>query len=139
MCEKQIFYPVDKRDFQTLCKIIKRHVIRGAMAYTDGWVGYTPLDENGYHHFRVIHKDRFKKNCKTMTTGIKSLLLASCQRAAHAHRVDIITFEQHLAEVVWRNHNKGSPGDVFVAFYKLLSFHLQSGGSSKTECTKALL
>ena len=39
----------------------------------------------------------------------------------------IQNFEAHLAEVIWRNHNRGTPGTVYERFFDLLRkiYHLQ--------------
>ena len=41
----QILYPVDKLDSETLTKIIWRHFIPGSTIYSDGWSGYTKLND----------------------------------------------------------------------------------------------
>ena len=37
------------------------------------------------------------------------------------HGCELTTFEGHLSEVIWRNHHRGSPGDVYEYFFILLN------------------
>ncbi|XP_041485936.1 uncharacterized protein LOC121432146 [Lytechinus variegatus] len=66
---KLILYPVDDRSEQTLLSIIKRHVVTGSTIFTDGWSGYSRLNEEGYRHFSVIHKNQFKAVFEDEATG----------------------------------------------------------------------
>ena len=128
---KKILYPVDSRDSSTLLKIIKRHVEPGSTVYTDGWAGYKDLNQHGYNHFSVIHKDGYKIFYKNTTTDatvvvhtntIEGSWQSSKDHFKMKHGVELSTFESHLAEVVWRNHHRGSPGDVYDYFFSLMSY-----------------
>ena len=146
---KQIMYPVDKRDSGTLLKIITRHVERGSTVYTDGWVGYRELNNNGYRHFSVIHKDGFKKIYKDMSTGeeiteevhtntVEGSWQVAKEHFKMAHGVELTTFEQHLAEIIWRNHHKGSPGDVYEAFFNLVKYIYNHEGPPRLNAPRPL-
>ena len=54
---KHIIYPVGDRSENTLLKIIKKHVDPGSVIYSDGWPAYIKLNDHGYQHFSVIHKN----------------------------------------------------------------------------------
>lgn len=56
-----ILYPVDKRDEATLIPFIKRHVEKGTTIYTGGWRAYSTLNERGYPHFSVEHRQRHRE------------------------------------------------------------------------------
>lgn len=56
---KVVFIAIEKRDKNTLHKLINKHVIKGSLVYTDGWRGYYGLDEYGYKHFSVNHSLNF--------------------------------------------------------------------------------
>ena len=64
-----LLFPVLDRKKTTLLPIICQYVEKGATIHTDGWASYTELNQNGFYHFSVIHKDRFKTFYKDMTTG----------------------------------------------------------------------
>ena len=65
-----ILYPVAKRDRVTLLPLIKRHVAEGARIYSDGWRAYSTLSDEGYDHYVVEHKHRFKQIYKNPTNGV---------------------------------------------------------------------
>lgn len=56
-----ILVPVDRRDADTLIPIIQKYVTPGSTIYSDGWSAYLPLNELGYQHFSVIHKQAYTK------------------------------------------------------------------------------
>ncbi len=127
---KQIMYPVDKRDSETLLKIIKRHVEPGSTIFTDGWQGYRGLNDAGYNHFSVIHKDSFVKTYQNPSSGEKIVVHTNTVEGGWQvpkdhfkikHGVQMSTIEGHLAEIMWRNHHKGSPGQVYESFFMLLN------------------
>ena len=55
-----------------------------------------------------------------------------------ANGVEITTFEQHLAEIVWRNHHKGSPGEANEAFFKLVNYIYNHDGSPRLNAPRPL-
>ena len=55
-----------------------------------------------------------------------------------ANGVEITTFEQHLAEIVWRNHHKGSPGEVNEAFFKLVNYIYNHDGPPRLNAPRPL-
>ena len=49
----------NKRDHNTLMRVIIEHVHRGTLIVTDKWKGYLHLDNHGYRHGDVNHKREF--------------------------------------------------------------------------------
>lgn len=124
---KLILYPVDKRDAQTLIPIIQRHVAVGSRIFSDSWAAYMRLNELGYEHFTVCHKTTFKQTYQSVDTGE----IIECQtnqiEGAWKHCKDhfrkingtnVNMFEQHLSEIIWRNHIQGR--NKYVAFFELV-------------------
>ena len=75
-----ILYPVDNRSAETLEKIICRHVHPGTTVFTDGWAGYSRLNELGLEHFVVEHKHAFRATYHNEATGES--------RTVHTNRIE---------------------------------------------------
>ena len=60
-----ILYPVEKRDSATLIPIIQYHVPQGSRIFSDSWPVYGQLNDLGYNHFSVCHKETSRRNTKT--------------------------------------------------------------------------
>jgi len=58
---RYLLFPVEKRTAEVLIPLITRHVAKGSRIYSDGWAAYNSLNQLGYEHFTVVHKDAFKK------------------------------------------------------------------------------
>ena len=50
---------VDHRDKETLQAIIKKHVHRGTILFTDSWKSYIGFSHHSFQHFMVNHKKNF--------------------------------------------------------------------------------
>lgn len=124
---KLIIYPVDNRDANTLIPLIQRHVSVGSRIFSDSWAAYMGLNDLGYEHFTVCHKTTFKQTYKNIETEE----IIHCQTnqiegawkhcKAHFRKINgtnVKMFEQHLAEIVWRNHTQGK--NKYVAFFDLV-------------------
>ncbi|KAL4147975.1 hypothetical protein QTP88_002283 [Uroleucon formosanum] len=53
------FFVVEKRDKETLHRIIKNEVLPGTTVHSDSWLGYKGLSEKGYVHETVNHSNNF--------------------------------------------------------------------------------
>ena len=53
------FARVPNRSANTLNAIISKYVTDGSVIYSDGWKGYAQLEQLGYKHKTVIHKENF--------------------------------------------------------------------------------
>ena len=122
-----IIYPVDKRDAATLIPIIQRHVYPGSRIFSDSWGAYLGLNELGYSHYTVVHKTNFKQNYQCFDTGEIVQCHTNQIEGAWKHCKDHFRkingtntklFEQHLAEIVWRNHISNS--DKYTSFFELV-------------------
>ena len=150
---KMIMYPVDKRDSATLLKIIKCHVYPGSIIYTDGWVGYNKLNEKGFQHFTVIHKDAYTKKYRNEETGEErsvdtNMIEGSWQmpkkyfKARHGSGVDNVrvtscgshleshNVSKHLNIVVYNVHLHDSC--IEYCFSKISEFQRSATCSNKT-------
>ena len=64
-------FPVPDRTSRTLIPIIKECVAAGARIYSDGWMSYNNLGEEGYDHVVVPRVNGFGSGTET-TNGIES-------------------------------------------------------------------
>lgn len=93
-----------------------------------GFLGaYMGLNQLGYEHYTVTHKTTFKQRYENVETGEVVECHTNQIEGAWKHCKDhfrkmngtnTCLFEQHLAEIVWRNHvhNKNK----YVAFFDLV-------------------
>jgi len=61
---RYLLFPVQDRSAEIMIPLIVQHVAKGSTIYTDGWLAYNSLNQLGYKHFTVIHKETFKKTYK---------------------------------------------------------------------------
>ena len=61
LSNKLLLFPVTDRTQDTLIPIIKKFVKVGSKIFSDGWSSYCDLNEFGFQHFTVIHKQSFIK------------------------------------------------------------------------------
>lgn len=125
---KLILYPVDDRSAQTLIPIIQKHVRPGSRIYSDSWAAYFKLNEVGYEHFSVVHKTSFNQKYVNTQTGEEVSCCTNRIEGAwkiskdHFRRINgsnTKLFEQHLAEIIWRNHIHRQ--NIYAAFFELLT------------------
>ena len=57
---KLILIPIDKRDKETLHRLINLFVKKESIIYTDKWRGYLGIETDGYKHETVNHSLHFK-------------------------------------------------------------------------------
>ena len=124
---KIILYPVDNRSADTLIPLIQRHVYPGSRIYSDSWASYMGLNELGYEHFTVVHKTNFKQRYRNVDTGETVDCHTNRIEGAwklckdHFRRINgsnTKLFEQHIAEIVWRNHTHRE--NLYESFFSLL-------------------
>ena len=124
---KLIIYPVNDRSADTLIPIIQRHVAPSSTIYSDSWAAYLKLNDVGYEHYSVCHKTTFKQSYKNVETGeiihchTNKIEGAWKHCKDHFRRINgtnLKMFEQHLAEIVWRNHHQNQ--NRYVAFFDLV-------------------
>ena len=68
-----IFRQVDRRNRDTLLPIIKDNVKEGVVVRSDCWKAYSSLEDEGYVHRTVNHKETFKADDGTCTKQIEGL------------------------------------------------------------------
>ena len=122
-----ILYPVDNRDAATLIPLIQKHVAVGTRIFSDNWAAYFKLNELGYEHFTVTHKTTFRQVYKNIDTGeyvtcntnrIEGAWKISKDHFRKINGTNTKLFEQHLAEIVWRNHIHKD--NIYDSFFSLL-------------------
>jgi len=106
------WYPVDRRDAQTLLPLIQTNVQPpGSTIITDGWSAYSALSAAGYKHYVVEHKKAFSCHCRDSSTGETVTMHTNRIEGAWKHAKDyfrrmkgtkVTQFEGHLCEMMWR-------------------------------------
>ena len=122
-----MIYPVDNRDANTLIPLIKKHVKLGTKIFSDNWAAYFKLNDLGYPHFTVTHKTTFKQTYKNVDTDELVYCITKIEGAwkiskDHFRRINgtnTTLFEQHLCEVIWRNHCHKD--NLYDRFFTLLN------------------
>ena len=123
-----LLFPVDDRSSDTLIPLIKRYCEPGSRIYTDGWTGYCGLNGEGFEHFTCIHKYQYKAIYKNVATGEVVVVHTNTVEGSWTHSkrhfkeivgTTLQNFNGHLAEVVWRNHHRGS--SMLAMFFRLIA------------------
>lgn len=68
---KTYFVPVTDRKKETLIPIIKSKVPQESMIYHDDWASYKDLENYGYSHDVVVHKEEFVSQSGVCTNTIE--------------------------------------------------------------------
>ena len=93
--------------------MIEKQVAPGSYIFSDSWAAYLHLNELGYEHFSVTHKSTFKQSYRNVQTGeivvrtsnrIERVWQISKDHFRRINGTNTATFEQHLSEIIWRNH-----------------------------------
>jgi len=103
--------PNNRRDADTLCRLITEHVSPDSTLFTDCWKGYANLNALGFEHFCVNHTYEFVTEDGVSTQNIESLWRAMKRKLQRGGRQDLA---RELAFFSWRRAHKG--GDMFTAF-----------------------
>lgn len=100
---------VTKRDSETICDVLSRHISSGTILHTDCWKGYCNIDQKlDVQHFTVNHSVEFVNHDTGVHTnsiegkwaGLKRRI---CLRGRVSDRLD-----GYLLEEVWRKANEGT-------------------------------
>ncbi|KAL4113374.1 hypothetical protein QTP88_017006 [Uroleucon formosanum] len=127
------FFVVEKRDKETLHRIIKNEVLPGTTVHSDSWLGYKGLSEKGYVHETVNHSNNFvDPETDANTQRIESLwrpLRLKIVKKMCGTNEDLL--DRYLAEYWWRGLNKTD--NIFDAFLRdmKLCFDETTGQASK--------
>ncbi|CAG2247119.1 unnamed protein product [Mytilus edulis] len=123
-----VLYPVDDRSANTLVPLIQKHVKPGSRIFSDSWAAYNTLNDIGYEHFSVVHKTSFKQKYVSTQTGEEVYCctnrIEGAWKIAKDHframnGTNTKMFEQHLCEIIWRNHHYRS--DLYQSFFDLVN------------------
>ncbi len=111
---------VQRRDARTLIPLIKKNVRPGTEIHSDEWRAYSKINQNGYTHFTVNHKENFVNP----TTG-KHTQLVECLWGVNKRKVpnrirgkSVDLLELYLAQQWWKSVN-GDNGPIL--FLKILN------------------
>ena len=110
---------------KTLQRIIKGHVAKDSIIYTDGWRGYSGVVDYGYKkHYRVKHgENEFSKGDGIHINGIENFWSFTKRRLAKFNGVGDLNI--HLKECEWRYNTDDSQlltdlGIIYKKYIKML-------------------
>jgi transposase-like protein len=114
---------VERRDENTIKRILETYVKKGSIVRTDCWKGYLNIEDLGVSHETVNHSEHFtdpKTGVHTNTieglwNGIK------LQIAPRNRNKELI--ENHLLEFIWRKINKDTLWDSFVSALRNTAYY----------------
>ncbi|CAG8447381.1 9219_t:CDS:2 [Scutellospora calospora] len=104
----------EKRDSETIRKIIEDHVEKGSIVHTDRWKGYLGIENLGVTHKSV----NYSKNFTDPITGVHTNMIEGLwngiklQIALRNRNKNLI--KDHLLEFIWRRINKDKLWDAFI-------------------------
>jgi transposase-like protein len=84
-----LLFPVVDRSADTLENIVTKHVAPGSRVFTDGWVGYKRLNELGFQHFSVLHRDTFRQTYEKVDDSLKTTVTCHTNQIgawSHTHQ-----------------------------------------------------
>ena len=101
---------VEDRTQETLCGIIKRHVPTTGKVkiISDGWASYATLNEMGYEHSAVVHKEEFVNSKGDHTNSIESVWSQMKLWIKNMHGVKREHLGNYLKEFQYRYNLCGS-------------------------------
>lgn len=118
--EKKFFVVVvKKRDSETLCNVLFRHIKPGSIVHTDCWKGYIGIDNiMDVSHKKVNHSMWFVDNeTGVHTNSIEGKWAALKRRITLRGRV-ADTLPGYLFEQIWRNIHKDTLWNSFITALK---------------------
>ena len=97
---KAFLVQVENRTAELLTSVVKNHVKKGSIIYTDFWKYYNRLEENGYEHSTVNHSQNFKDLITgTHTNSIEGTWNALKMQVKPRNRTKD-TIDDHLLEFI---------------------------------------
>ena len=93
--------PKNQRDSNTLLTLINKHVEKGTLIMSDGWRGYSKLEESGFKHLSVNHSKFFvDPETGAHTQQIESSWRALKRRLSRGG-IKSKFYDLHFAEYLW--------------------------------------
>ncbi|CAG2198649.1 unnamed protein product [Mytilus edulis] len=112
-----VLYPVDDRSANTLVPLIQKHVKPGSRIFSDSWAAYNTLNDIGMildmNISALFIRHLLSRN---MIEGAWKIAKDHF-RAMNGTNTKM--FEQHLCEIIWRNHHYRS--DLYQSFFDLVN------------------
>lgn len=109
----------ERRDADSLQRIIRRHTQEGSIIHSDGWRGYIGIADQGFEHRTVNHSEEFVAQDGTHTQRIEAQWRALRRYFSPGGRrhEDIPTV---LAEYTWRRKCLIQGLEPFVQLLRML-------------------
>ena len=115
------YFWVERRDADTLIPLIEKVVAPGSVIHSDEWGAYNSLNDRGFIHTTVTHKNNFvdpATGCHTQ--GIeRSWLDAKVKILKRMRHVPRSTFQSHLDYYCWTRFYRNC-NDLLAAFMQAI-------------------
>jgi transposase-like protein len=124
--ERRVFLvPVLNRNSDTCIEIIRNHVIPGSVIYTDGWRGYSQIQNQlELQHYTVNHSQGFiDLETGVHTNTVEGTNSALKRKIPIRNRVSN-GISDRLFEFIWRRQNVNSLWESFILALKEINYEL---------------
>jgi transposase-like protein len=124
--ERRVFLvPVLNRNSDTCIEIIRNHVIPGSVIYTDGWRGYSQIQNQlELQHYTVNHSQGFiDLETGVHTNTVEGTNSALKRKIPIRNRVSN-GISDRLFEFIWRRQNVNSLWESFILAIKEINYEL---------------
>jgi transposase-like protein len=113
--ERKLFVTrVQNRNAETLQAAISSHVVEGSIVHTDGWRGYSFLNnDNRYEHRVVNHSNTFVSPDGTHTNTIEGTWSALKRRVPYRNRTES-NLDCHVFKFIWMRQYSTHLWDAFL-------------------------
>ena len=109
----------EKRDRATLHEIVEKHVHTGSILHTDGWKAYEGLNQLGYTHTTVNHKEEFVAQDGTHTQRIESTWRSMRRRLSRGGKPHD-DLAEYMIEYMWLRKCRLRNKEPFAELVKVL-------------------
>ena len=92
----------------TLSAFINDNIEAGSHVFTDGWTGYAPLDENSFHHHKVLQNKADDKDSVLPGVHLVASLVKRVILGTHQGRFGPQYLQNYLDEYVFRFNRRTS-------------------------------
>lgn len=118
---KVAFRIVEARSKEVLLPLIEEYVEKGATIYHDDWASYKKLEEIGYHHGTVVHKNEFVSQEGVCTNTIEGIWGDLKQKLRSMHGIPLDLLQDYLDEYAYRFMYKDTSGSIYHTFLNHLA------------------